>query len=80
MNKCPDNCSGGSASRQHDLTDNQVSSLSEAAQKEITSSPGRVFRCNYCGCVYIDEYTSNRKLGDLDGGVTGEGWKSSKYP
>ena len=80
MTKCPDKCSGGNTSRQHNLTDNQILRLSESAKKEIANSSSRVFRCNYCGCVYIDEHTSSRKLGDLDGGVTGQGWKSSKYP
>ena len=80
MSKCADKCSGGNLSRQHELTKGQVAQLSEAAQQVISASPNVAYRCNYCGCVYLDEITQGRILGDLDGGVTGEGWKSSKYP
>ena len=80
MNKCPDKCSGGDSSRQKILTDGQKMQLSESAQKVIEESTGNAYRCNYCGCVYLSEILDSRKLGDLDGGVTGQGWKSSNYP
>jgi hypothetical protein len=79
MPECPDKCSGRSLTRQHLLTGSQFEMLSEAAKQEVNKPKSQVYRCNYCGCVYIDEISSTRELGDFDGGVTGERWKSSKY-
>ena len=80
MKVCPDQCSGGRPDRQHQLTEGQLAKLSEAAREAIKASRGTVYRCNYCGCVYLREVSGTTKLGDLDGGVTGEGWNSSIYP
>ena len=79
MKVCPDQCSGGTPNRQHQLTEGQLTKLSEAARVAVKSSAGSAYRCNYCGCVYL-RGASTTKLGDLDGGITGEGWTSSIYP
>lgn len=80
MKACPDKCSGGGSTRQSQLSEDLLSKLSESAQKRVSESKGSAYRCNYCGCVYIRELSSDTKLGDLDGGVTGQGWKSVDYP
>lgn len=80
MNRCPDHCSGGNHSRQHELNNNQYAQLSDSAKNEISITKGKAYRCSYCGCVYLEEKDGNRKLGDLDGGMTGEGWASLQYP
>lgn len=74
MNKCPDRCSGGDSTRQHELTDGQFAKLSAAAQQKIEASSSKAYRCNYCGCVYLNGISGSRKLGDLNSGVMGEGW------
>ncbi len=77
MNTCPDKCSGKNSTRQHKLTEEQFARLSNTAQKEIIDSGSMGNKCEYCGCVYTN---GGEKLGVLDGNVTGEEWKSSKYP
>lgn len=74
MIKCPDRCSGGDPGRQYSLTDGQFKRLSESAQDAVKKSSGQVCRCSYCGCIYFIELHGARKLGILDGDVTGDGW------
>lgn len=66
--------------RQNQLSEGQLAELSESAKTRISESKGSPYRCNYCGCVYLRELSRYIKLGDLDGGVTGQGWKSATYP
>lgn len=80
MRKCPTKCSGSASSRQHDLTTGQLAKLSLSAKQAIEASSAKASRCSYCGCVYLFEPASSKRLGTLDGGVTGPGWVSSTYP
>jgi hypothetical protein len=69
VEECPNQCSGRfvSAGRQHTLTATQQRQLPENAKRKIAESSGSAYRCNYCGCVYIQDQGSNTVLGFLDG-------------
>lgn len=77
---CPaEDCSGGNAGRQSDLTDGQIKLLSEKMQTKALKSQGR--RCTYCGCVYLRNYSAHdihTILGFLDSGILGKGWHECK--
>lgn len=79
MPKCFDKCSGKDSERQRKLLPSELDDLSESAKKAISESRGSAYRCSYCGCVYLDGLNVREKLGDLDGSMTGMGWKSSTY-
>lgn len=71
MNKaCPAwDCSGGSSSRQSDMTDGMLEQL-PAEHKAIVGKPKR---CSYCGCVY--DGVTKEIFGFYDNFQLGQGWK-----
>jgi len=82
LHECPTRCSGREQSRQVPLHPDQFKRLSKSALAEIGVAVRSVYRCTYCGCVYLREGDRNRELGFLDNAVTPpvEGWKSHLYP
>jgi hypothetical protein len=76
---CFDKCSGKDSERQRNLLQSELNDLPESAKKAISESRGIVYRCSYCGCVYLNGPNVNEKLGDLDGSMTGIGWRSEIY-
>ena len=75
-NGCPSqDCSGGKADRQNEITDGQLNHIPHDI-KEIIQKHGTASRCNYCGCVYIKDISKDTiiKLGFLDNSMYGEGW------
>jgi len=71
---CPGNCSGGNSTRQHPINSLLMERIPEDVQKRIAEESGSAYRCNYCGCVYLNGYPRKRILGHLDNGILGEGW------
>lgn len=80
MHECPDQCSGRRSDRQYRLTDKQREELPQSAQDRIGKESASVYRCTYCGCVYLRKPEGNIRLGVLDGGITGPGWHNYKAP
>ncbi|EHH07575.1 hypothetical protein ATCR1_06901 [Agrobacterium tumefaciens CCNWGS0286] len=75
--ECPDDCSGGSQSRQGAFAFDTVRNLpdeTKAMMKEMVPAPTR---CTYCGCVYSrgDFIT---KLGWYNNGILGGGWHPAR--
>jgi hypothetical protein len=70
---CPDKCAV--ATDEQDLTAHELEHLSSKAQQEILRSPGRALICAYCGCVFIREQISVRRLG-----IFKAGWHSELFP
>ena len=70
---CPDKCAA--ATDEQDITANEFEHLSDKARQEILHSCGRALICVYCGCVYIRERISIRRLGILKAG-----WHSELFP
>ena len=70
---CPDKCAG--ATDERDLTANEFEHLSYKARQEILRSLGRALICAYCGCIFIREQSSIRRLG-----IFKAGWHSELFP
>lgn len=73
--ECPDQCAGGRAHRQMDISSGLLKQFPEAARKKLVEL-GNPKRCTYCNCVY----SGKLKIGDWDSGVLGQGWHSKYYP
>lgn len=75
MNKvCPaGGCSGGTSSRQSDMTDGMLKHLPEADKEAV----GRPKRCSYCGCVY--DGATKQIFGFYDNYIRGQGWKPHRF-
>jgi len=80
LHECPTKCSGRDQSRQAPLHVNEFARLSASARAAIGDATHSVYRCNYCGCVYLRLSDSNNPLGHLDGDIDGPGWHSKQYP
>lgn len=77
---CPTNdCSGGKAHRQHQITEGQLDRIFGSAEMIARENRASTYRCSYCGAVYIRNDTP-RLLGFLDSGILGEGWHQSETP
>lgn len=71
---CPAaDCSGGRPQRQHQITDGQLERISGDARATVEARPASVYRCNYCGAVYVRDERP-RLLGYLDNEIIGKGW------
>ena len=71
MNRvCPaGDCSGGTSSRQSDMSDGMLKKLPDAHREAV----GRPKRCSYCGCVY--DGVTKQIFGFYNNYNLGQGWK-----
>lgn len=75
LSQCPDpNCSGGRPNRQHPLTVGQRDRITGPEGEIVAEKLHDMYRCNYCGCVYVRGLPHTRRLGYLDDPVTGKVW------
>lgn len=73
--ECPaPGCEGGSADKQHLLTDSQLDDLPVEGQDKVLSSREMVYRCEHCGCVYSGANPSARVIGFLTYPESGPAW------
>lgn len=71
---CPlEDCSGGSAHRQHSVSDAIIDNITGEAQRLLRARKQSATRCSYCGAVYVRD-GANTVLGKYDSGVLGQGW------
>jgi hypothetical protein len=80
LSECPaPECRGGRAGRQHPLSSTQFGQLPEKERDRIEDAARSlvgttVFRCNYCGCIYLKHPVCNSVMGFLNDPVQGAKW------
>ena len=79
--ECATRCNGG-PSRPHFITEVEFERISQSAHAACGHSLVGVFRCNYCGCVYVRNDTGARVIGYLDASMPHHKrpWDSADYP
>ena len=79
LGECPaQDCQGGRPNKQRALYEGELKGIPDSDRKIIEENSSSAFRCTYCGCVYLRGIGQNTVLGNLDGGVSGDGWRPSK--